>query len=613
LCLPHSKEWRAREAERLGPSEIEEEETRPMGYDTRSMGFNDRENPGSIDGRRTQNPRHSLEMKTEALRLCEETNLSAKDIGDKLNIPGRTIARWCTKLRKEKKREKVEGLHQSGVSITKIAELIGSDNRTIKKILGLEHSLKDLSSSLVDNIVNTYLETRNKRKTAELLGVSLDSVDKYIASIVLPEDARAASARQLYINFIPKYIIRDELGVSWDILQKWLEGLEPKDPRVAFGRELYQGCHPSIISDSPRTRGEISLRKLRDEISEKVSPISRATLGRLVKNGVFGPDPDCRQKRALIEQTYAVGEGAGVTRSHIRGHGKRLDRFDPTGVKGSSARSPRRTVRGGHSFDVGPRRPNPKKKHEPRLVHDGRRPPKCQLCKNWIDTQVCKFKGCIYNRGLAEVWWEPTSKHYVVWWTSDANWNKLPKKYRNKMLCKACFKRLKSKKNPFAQNKERRTLRRRNLHRNPRRSKKEKIYLPTRLAAQQLGCQIETLRSWARRGAPHRRTSRGYLEFNVSEVRNWLTHQRAIRGTTQSLVGHSVSVPRIPLATARPILRQIKKELGLTLSEMAEKLQIKRNTLVQYIGSNKKTGSIPREIIIRAEALREVINGSELP
>lgn len=38
---------------------------------------------------------------------------------------------------------------------------------------------------------------------------------------------------------------------------------------------------------------------------------------------------------------------------------KKLKKFDPTGRKGFSRKSPRRSTRGGSSFDIGPRRPNP--------------------------------------------------------------------------------------------------------------------------------------------------------------------------------------------------------------------------------------------------------------
>jgi len=180
------------------------------------------------------------------------------------------------------------------------------------------------------------------------------------------------------------------------------------------------------------------------------------------------------------------------------------------------------------------------------------------------------------------------------------------KRYVAKSAIKYCKQHSKQKKTPRKANKSRSRRRNPRNPRKPRKStKKEKIFLPTRLAAKELGCQIETLRRWARKGAPHRRAARGYLEFNISDVRNWLTRQRDIRGTTQSLTGHSVSVPRVPLSVAQPILRQVKEELGLTLSELAELLQIKRNTLVQYIGASKKTGSVPREVVTRAEFLHE--------
>lgn len=47
LCLYHLGEWRDREIERLGVDPAMEEDTRPMGFDTKSMGFHDkpRRNP----------------------------------------------------------------------------------------------------------------------------------------------------------------------------------------------------------------------------------------------------------------------------------------------------------------------------------------------------------------------------------------------------------------------------------------------------------------------------------------------------------------------------------------------------------------------------------------
>lgn len=89
------------------------------------------------------------------------------------------------------------------------------------------------------------------------------------------------------------------------------------------------------------------------------------------------PDPyrnyvPYEQRQQLIEERYDMG--VSEEQSQIRGHGQtKIKKFDPTGRKGSSRRSPRRSTRGGSSFDIGPRKPrryNPRNRkwYNPRLL-----------------------------------------------------------------------------------------------------------------------------------------------------------------------------------------------------------------------------------------------------
>ena len=129
----------------------------------------------------------------------------------------------------------------------------------------------------------------------------------------------------------------------------------------------------------------------------------------------------------------------------------------------------------------------------------------------------------------------------------------------------------------------------------------DKIYLPTQLAAQELGCHPHTLRKWSLAGAPHQKSGRR-LEFNIKDVRNWIIQQRM----AESLVGHTISSTRIPTKEARPILREAKRKLGFTVEEMADELDLKRITMMGYL-SGDKIKTIPREIVSKAEFLAEAL------
>jgi hypothetical protein len=74
------------------------------------------------------------------------------------------------------------------------------------------------------------------------------------------------------------------------------------------------------------------------------------------------PDPEIRRipeedeadpARNYVPLAYRLGQWR--EEQGIRKVPKR--RFDGTGRKGSSSKSPRRSARGGSSFDIGPRRP----------------------------------------------------------------------------------------------------------------------------------------------------------------------------------------------------------------------------------------------------------------
>lgn len=62
--------------------------------------------------------------------------------------------------------------------------------------------------------------------------------------------------------------------------------------------------------------------------------------------------------------------GTGCRECHLRSRRSSSPKkaFDATGRKGSSRKSPRRTTRGGSPFDIGPRRPNPKRRKNPNLA-----------------------------------------------------------------------------------------------------------------------------------------------------------------------------------------------------------------------------------------------------
>lgn len=104
--------------------------------------------------------------------------------------------------------------------------------------------------------------------------------------------------------------------------------------------------HNTISPDKilPFTRIRVFWKCLRGHISQAGLPMKMWTF---LKTGKM-PCEDCsREQRST----------------------KRLKKFDPTGRKGSSSKSTRRSRRGGSSFDIGPKRPNPNFQINPRGIH----------------------------------------------------------------------------------------------------------------------------------------------------------------------------------------------------------------------------------------------------
>jgi len=130
-------------------------------------------------------------------------------------------------------------------------------------------------------------------------------------------------------------------GLSWGWCPQKIHSLPPPRERVykSKGRGRLARDYPSCNCTTTTVDPNIRLIPLEDEADPSRDYIP------------------LKERLRLVEERFDMGESE--EKSRVRGHGpyKGDAPFDPTGRKGSSKKSPRRSTRGGSPFDIGPKRP----------------------------------------------------------------------------------------------------------------------------------------------------------------------------------------------------------------------------------------------------------------